>query len=129
MSTQTNHLNNEQLRALSVLTTAIAPLHNLYRANERRHDHGIEPCGATGVKVKLKHRSLSTYDMDHLTQLVIEAHRRHCRVDISPARGFQLLEVTVHARSADGDTYLRHPGLEDLKLRVEKVCTESSSPV
>lgn len=121
---ETRHLNGDQLRALAVLTTAVAPLHNLYRANENRHDHGIERCGPNGIKVKLKHRHLGTYDQDFLTRLVIEAHRRRCRVDICPTSGFGLIEVTVHARQPEGNRYERHPGLDDLKEQMDRWAPE-----
>ena len=110
---QLNDLGIDRRRCLDVLTTAIAPLHNLYRVNQHEPpDFGVYVWG-NGIMVKLKTNSLATFDLDQLTRLVVEAHARRCRVEIAP-HSFNELRVCVHPRQTNGRTDERHPGLSDL---------------
>lgn len=61
--------------------------------------------------------TLSTFDMDGLTRLVLAAHREHCRVDISP-HGFRWLRIRVQPRTERGGQTGRHPGLRELRDRI-----------
>jgi len=103
--------DEERSRCLRTLW-AIAPDHNLYRVRQDdAPDFGYEPC-REGLRIKLKHTRLATYDNDLLTRLVVAAHVNYVRVEIAPCN-MQTLEVTVHPRRPDGpDLYSRHPGME-----------------
>ena len=66
--------------------------------------------------------SLSTFDDEKLTDLVIAAHRNRVRVQISPGMVEQdyegdlletcCLNIFLFARGKEGDIYSRHPGME-----------------
>lgn len=81
-------------------------------------DHrGYEPCGE-GVMVRLI-QSLSTYDSDGLTTLVIAAHLYGVRVDIG-ASAHGTIDISMHPRVIDphASLYDRHPGTSDLVKRI-----------
>ena len=96
---------------------------------EPRLDGGIERCG-DGLAVTLRGGyTLDTFDGDELTQLVIAAHRWHCRVSIGTAVAYDPdvgydrpvgVKLMIHPRKdpADGPTewplYDTHPGLAEL---------------
>lgn len=111
-------LNDEQRRCLDVLA-AVERIYNLWPTGRRgRLDGGFRPCG-TGIEVRLPGGSLSTFDGDGLTRLVLAAHRHVCRVDVSSSRG-GLLVLRVHPRSAEGGLFERHPTLSDLAAAIEE---------
>ena len=60
----------------------------------------------------LLHRSLSTYDFNHLTCLVFLAHHMALRVTIGAARN-GILRLQFHRRERDGGTSKRHPTLDE----------------
>lgn len=56
--------------------------------------------------------SLSTYDYNHLTRLVLMAHDRCIRVEISP-RGMNTMYIILHKRIRESDDMSkRHPTME-----------------
>lgn len=65
---------------------------------------------------------LSTYDNDHLTQLVVRAHDACVRVELaaprSPAKSFH---VIFSRRDRVGGLHERHPALEQAVTRVRSV--------
>ncbi len=57
-------------------------------------------------------KSLSTFDFDELTRLVLLAHDRAIRVQVSPVN-FRYLQIAIHYRGKrDGSVYERHPTIE-----------------
>jgi len=63
------------------------------------------------VRLKLKGRTLSSFDFDNLTALVFLAHDQCIRVEITHAPG--AMEIYFHPRNArDGGMCKRHPTLE-----------------
>jgi len=63
---------------------------------------------------------ISTFDGDDLTRLVLLAHQRICRVEITTA-GLSHIGIVVHAREVVGCLYDRHPGLDDLLNKVQRM--------
>ena len=55
--------------------------------------------------------SLSTYDFNHLTRLVVMAHDRCIRVELKPF-GMNRLKIIITKRERDGGYSERHPTLE-----------------
>lgn len=56
--------------------------------------------------------SLSTYDYNHLTRLVVMAHDRCIRVEIVP-KGMNRILIVLHKRKREGGVSKEHPELED----------------
>lgn len=71
------------------------------------------------IEVKLKHKSLATFDFDYLTRLVFLAHHLALRVEVEPCSRFSL-RVMFHARKRTGDIFQRHPRLTEAVERFEK---------
>jgi hypothetical protein len=63
------------------------------------------------VAVQLHWQSLSTYDNDNLTRLVVLAHDHCLRVDIS-ARTVKTIEIMFHQRKPGGSLMDRMPTME-----------------
>jgi hypothetical protein len=77
------------------------------------------------IDVVLGRQSFSTYDNDKLTKLCFLAHHRAVRVEIHP-HSFKYLRLTFSRRGVrTGQTYLRHPSLDDA---VEKFKNSVSLP-
>ena len=113
----------DQYRCLGVLES-VKGLYNwnivgdAHRSSHDRINGGFKPCGR-GIEVKLRPgESMSTWDMDELTRIVVRAHKLRVRVCISP--DFNGLKIYLHPREAEGDLMTRHPGLDDLIARCEK---------
>lgn len=135
-------LNDEQARCVSTLCS-IAALHNLPFVARPENSVRFLP---DGFRVLLS-TSLSTYDTDQLTRLVVAAHRDRVRVEVrvwaphfdetwavavaadwaelndvdidvdelvDETFPVSALEIMFTARTADGDLYHRHPGLDEL---------------
>lgn len=68
-----------------------------------------------GVKVSL-HINPATFDYSYLTRLVIAAHDECMRVQIMPG-GRGLLSLGLTPRMREGETYDRHPTLDDAIAR------------
>ncbi len=100
--------DDDYARCLRVLTSVHAA-HNWRHYSTRQGITRDEWC----VQV-IARTTLSTFDMDGLTRLVIAAHREHCRASVSP-HGFGWLLIQVHPRQPEGDLYSRHPGIERLR--------------
>ena len=65
-----------------------------------------------GVRFTVRCSSLSTFDFNHLTRLVVLAHDECIRISIEP-RSFAYLAIVMHPRTRDADAmYARHPTLE-----------------
>ena len=65
-----------------------------------------------GVRFKISHRSLATFDFDELTGLVILAHDQCVRVQID-AVAPRLMSIAMHQRhKRDGGMNERHPTME-----------------
>lgn len=97
-------MTDDQWKSAQLLSEAFGGFHNMKPFKE---------CG-NGVSVILRQRDLSTYDFNHLTSLVIMAHKHCIRVSICLAGMY--LEARAYARKPDGkNLYERHPSLEQLK--------------
>lgn len=69
-------------------------------------------------------RHLASYDHDHLTRLVIAAHRHSVRVEIEPCN-MQTLRITFWPRDGDAkDAFERHPSSSDLAARALVFCAD-----
>lgn len=55
--------------------------------------------------------TLSTFDFDELTRLVLLAHEKCIRVEISQG-GINRLRIAIHKRAREGSIYQRHPTIE-----------------
>ena len=64
--------------------------------------------------------SLSTFDFDELTRLVILAHKKLMRAEISPASS-KYLRIIVFKRKHEGHFYERHPNTKDLIEMIKEV--------
>jgi hypothetical protein len=71
----------------------------------------VKECGY-GWKVSSDYIQLSTFDYNGLTRLVLLAHDRGIRADVS-ARGMNRLIIKIHKRTREGDLTTRHPFIED----------------
>jgi hypothetical protein len=56
-------------------------------------------------------RQMATYDGDDLTRLVLLAHERCIRVAIEPVN-CRYMRIAIWKREREGDTYHRHPTIE-----------------
>ena len=74
-----------------------------------------------GVRFPLRNTTLSTFDFDHLTRLVILAHDRCIRVGVEP-RTFRHLAISMFPRKVEGAMHDRHPTIEEAiaKLRDDR---------
>jgi hypothetical protein len=68
---------------------------------------------------------MSTFDFDDLTRLVVMAHDRHIRVEIEGAAP-HYLRLIFYKRERDGDTYHRHPTMEESIERIRKSTQQQS---
>jgi hypothetical protein len=55
--------------------------------------------------------SMSTFDYNHLTRLVLMAHDRCIRVEIAPCNA-QYIRIKVHKRDREGEYTERHPTIQ-----------------
>lgn len=94
-------LNADQQYCLDMLCNVFGGLHRLPRK--------IDAFGKTGITFCIG-GCLATYDFDHLTRLVEQAHMNRVRVELSPA-GFYI-RLTATRRSSTGPMHKRHPGVE-----------------
>lgn len=75
-----------------------------------RVKHKPRPCGR-GISVSFSNKSFATFDSSLLTLLVVRAHDRCVRVDIS--HGFPNgIVIDFHQRKRDGAFCTRHPTIE-----------------
>lgn len=71
-----------------------------------------------GVRFKIQHRSLATYDFSELTGLVILAHDQCVRVQID-ALAPKLMGIAMHQRhKRDGQMHELHPTIEQAIERI-----------
>lgn len=71
----------------------------------------VSPCGR-GWEVR-HYGTLATFDFDELTRLVLMAHEKCIRVEITPCN-FRLIKIRIHKRVRDGNSMRRHPTLEQV---------------
>lgn len=91
-------------RAEAVLALVFHGLHNVPGKIEKT------PAPYPMWKVSFRN-SLSTYDFDGMTRLVIAAHDNCIRADISARRPLHLT-LMLHPRKRDGGMSERHPTME-----------------
>jgi hypothetical protein len=71
----------------------------------------VKECGY-GWQISSTYISLSTYDYNALTRLVLLAHDRCIRAEVS-ARGMNRLVISIHPRVREAeDSSKRHPTIE-----------------
>lgn len=82
-----------------------------------------------GAGVRINCRSdLATFDSDRLTTLVLVAHRRCVRIEISSGGGPWAVKIIAHRRKPDEtQMYGRHPTLGDLRARIDQRIAEDAS--
>ena len=77
----------------------------------------VRGCGR-GISINLQHRTLATFDFNHLTCLVVMAHDRCIRAEIVPS-GPRMVGLMLHRRhKRDGSMFERHPTIEE---HIEKI--------
>ncbi len=64
------------------------------------------------VEVRLKHKSLCTFDGDSWTRLVLLAHDHAIRVDLT-SEAMKSITVMLHPREREGGIAKRHPTIEE----------------
>lgn len=80
----------------------------------------IKQSGSRGIHVNLRGGQLSTFDYNYLTVLVVLAHDRMIRAEISPS-GPGMVKLVLHKRHQRvGDMALRHPTLADAVASIRK---------
>lgn len=62
---------------------------------------------------------LSTFDYDQLTRLVVLCHDRAVRLEIKAA-SYRYLRLCFSPRTREGNTYERHPILEEAAANIRK---------
>lgn len=70
----------------------------------------IKECGR-GWSVNHDKGSLSTFDFNQLTRLVLMAHEKCIRVEVIPIRNY-ILQIAIHQRKREGSMIERHPTIE-----------------
>jgi hypothetical protein len=71
----------------------------------------IKPASPKGIKCSVPHGSMSSFDFDGLTRLVVMAHDRCIRAELRSG-GPQRLTMYLHKRQRDGQMAQRHPTLD-----------------
>lgn len=71
----------------------------------------VTPCGY-GWQISSKYISLSTFDFSDLTRLVVLAHDRCIRAEVS-AKGMNQVVIKIHKRSRVDSITLGHPTIEE----------------
>lgn len=74
--------------------------------------HNVHNARHCGHWFQFNVRDLATFDHGTLTRLVVAAHDFAARVELQSA-GFAGVKVMVWDRERTGDTYTRHPTIED----------------
>ena len=64
-------------------------------------------------------KTLSTFDFDELTQLVVRCHDACIRLSVS-ACNMRYLKLQFHPREREGQIYTRHPTMEQAIERVRR---------
>ena len=64
------------------------------------------------IEISIGWKDWSTTDFDRLTRLVFLAHHLALRVDLTPST-HQYMRLLFHLRCRTGNSYLKHPTLED----------------
>ena len=72
--------------------------------------HEVAACGP-GWSVFDNRGGLASYDTNGLTRLVVMAHDRCIRVEVSPWRN-TTLRIAIYKRQRIGDLFLGHPTME-----------------
>lgn len=103
-------------RCLAVIAAIEPGLYNLHPVGENAPDGGFRQC-RDGLTVTLRGGSLSTFDDDGLTRLVLAAHAQACRVDVRASGGNLVVQVNPRSPEPDKSLYDRHPTLDDLAKR------------
>ena len=101
-------LSNFQKKAVEILCSAMNKGPWNLRVNWRNTDWNW----GDGVRFKLRHHSLSTYDFDELTRLVILAHDECVRIEIN-ALAPKIMAISMWQRNKrDGSMFERHPTID-----------------
>lgn len=110
ISPHDDYWNEEQRACIDCLSEFYGGYHHLDNLRE---------CGKGVMMTTI--RDFSTFDNDRLTSLVIAAHARSVRVEISSCSP-HYLRVYAHKRVDDPSLrmHLRHPNLSDLMKRIEE---------
>lgn len=101
-------MTDGQWSAACLIADLFGGFHHL---RQRRAGYTFESAGPDGVFYR-DQRSLATFDCDELTRLVVLAHERCIRVEVSARMNY--LEIMAHQRKGrEGRFFERHPTLED----------------
>ena len=100
----------EKQRCYDLLVSLVGGVHHL----------GTVRHFGNGLRASYYKSEASTFDGDLLTWIVLLAHQRYCRVAVENG-GPCAIAITVFARKPEGDLYSRHPGLAELRERIDKM--------
>jgi hypothetical protein len=100
----------EKQRCYDLLVSLVGGVHHL----------GTVRHFGSGLRASYCESEASTFDGDLLTWIVLLAHQRHCRVAVENG-GPRRIAITVFARKPEGDLCSRHPGLAELRQRIDKM--------
>ena len=108
-----HQLTTDQLRCLNVLCS----IHRIYNLvgylTGREHGDKFKFVPGGGIEVRMR-GSISTFDCDRLTRLVLTAHRECCRVELS-ASSNSTFRIYVTPREPEGTSVFdRHPTVESV---------------
>lgn len=96
-----SEMSENQRRCYAMLCDAVGGSHHIYGKMFPATDNGI----TTVIS-----NSLSTFDNDELTRMVILAHDYCVRLEVSPASS-RHLRLYIHARDREGSIWKRHPNI------------------
>lgn len=94
-------MSANQYRCYDMLCDAVGGSHHIYGKMFPATDNGL----TTVIS-----NSLSTFDNDELTRMVILAHDYCVRLEVSPASS-RHLRLYLHARDREGSIWKRHPDI------------------
>ena len=101
-------MTDDQWKAADTIAAAVGGHHHMKQP---------KPWGK-GVRVVMFSNIAATYDSDLLTRLVVYAHDRAVRIEVTP--GGRVLAVNAWYRGRrEGNIYERHPTLADAVSRIK----------
>lgn len=110
-------------QVFTVLRAIAAPWNLRPSGAYTRKDGGFQPV-YRGIRVKISHHDISTWDSNALTELVLRAHKWHCRVSLCAVMNYMEIMVTARDPHASDSRLMRgHPGLDDLIAMCEERMT------
>ena len=117
-------MRNEKLPNRAAMSDAQRACFDLLCEVFHGEHHVPEPIYAwgRGIKCNALAGRLATFDFNELTRLVILAHDRAIRVELTTA-GPGRVGIVLHQRKREGAMYERHPTIEEAIAKVRPPST------